>query len=169
MVALQFSVSCSCSHCKLQLIDYAVLRNTCDHRCNIHATCCLWQGNHMPPSYYIMKQVLGVREVKDIEWHSCEAGCTGWEPTRTSQWHKHKDDYCRKCHGKRFKMEMGRLVPVRVSSLKVDASISQQWMWLQYCAITGLISRVLAAQSNTSLTCDCCPITCLAEVLVCSP
>lgn len=73
------------------------------------------QGNHLPGSYYLMKQIMEVRDISELEWHACETGCTGWQPTPKSHWHKHKDDCCKKCKGKRFKMELGRPVPVRVS------------------------------------------------------
>lgn len=74
------------------------------------------QGNHLPSSYYLMKQIMEVRDISSMEWHSCEAGCTGWAPTPKEQWHEHKDDVCPKCNGKRFKKELGKDVPVRVSS-----------------------------------------------------
>ncbi|KAF6257688.1 hypothetical protein COO60DRAFT_1701687 [Scenedesmus sp. NREL 46B-D3] len=69
------------------------------------------EGNKLPPSYYLMKAILEVQDISSVEWHACEAGCTGWEPTPKAQWHKH--DHCQKCKGKRFKTVMGKLVPVR--------------------------------------------------------
>ncbi|KAF6250103.1 hypothetical protein COO60DRAFT_1629987 [Scenedesmus sp. NREL 46B-D3] len=71
------------------------------------------EGNKLPPSYYLMKAILEVQDISSVEWHACEVGCTGWEPTPKAQWHKHKHDHCQKCKGKRFKTVMGKLVPVR--------------------------------------------------------
>jgi hypothetical protein len=77
------------------------------------------QGNQLPPSYYLMKQIMEVRDISTMEWHSCEAGCTGWEPIPKSEWHKHKDDKCPKCNGKRFKQVLSNDTPVRVRWRKV--------------------------------------------------
>ncbi|WIA36729.1 hypothetical protein OEZ86_008001 [Tetradesmus obliquus] len=77
------------------------------------ATLFLPAGNRLPPSFYLMKQIMDVRDISSIEWHSCEAGCTGWEPTPKAEWHKHKDDCCPKCNGRRFKSVLGKDVPVR--------------------------------------------------------
>ncbi|KAF6254224.1 hypothetical protein COO60DRAFT_1627960 [Scenedesmus sp. NREL 46B-D3] len=79
------------------------------------------EGNKLPPSYYLMKAILEVQDISSVEWHACEAGCTGWEPTPKAQWHKHKHDHCQKCKGKRFKTVMGKLVPVRVHLLSMSA------------------------------------------------
>jgi hypothetical protein len=56
---------------------------------------------------------MDVIDISQIEWHSCESGCTGWRSDKT-KWQDQKDDHCKKCGGKRFKTVVGRLVPVRV-------------------------------------------------------
>jgi hypothetical protein len=70
----------------------------------------------------MFKQLLGVRDICDIERHSCEMGCTGWPPTPRKQWQSCKHDKCSKCGGKRFKTVMGRLVPVRVRAADVSVA-----------------------------------------------
>lgn len=75
------------------------------------------QAHNLPPSLYMFKQLLKVKDISQIEHHSCELGCTGWGVTPKHDWHNCKDHVCSKCGGKRFKTVMGRLVPVRVRVL----------------------------------------------------
>jgi hypothetical protein len=77
------------------------------------------QGNLLPATKHAIKQIMKVQDISKLEWHSCETGCTGWRPQPQAHWHKHKDDACTKCGGKRFKTVLGRLVPVRVSGVVV--------------------------------------------------
>lgn len=83
-------------------------------------TCCIFcctimQGNILPGTYYLMKEILQVTDISSIEWNACEMGCTGWPPiTQKNEQQHHKDDCCSKCGGSRYKTVMGRLVPVRV-------------------------------------------------------
>jgi hypothetical protein len=72
------------------------------------------QENVLPPSYYLMKNILDVQPINAVEWHSCPLGCNGWRPTPASQWQQHAQDTCPRCQGKRFKNQAGRLVPSRV-------------------------------------------------------
>lgn len=72
----------------------------------------------------MFKRLLKVKDISDYEHHSCEMGCTGWRPTPQRDWDKCKEDKNSKCHGKRFKTVMGRLVPVRVRVVRA----SQGWL-----------------------------------------
>lgn len=83
-----------------------------------HPVCAL-QGNLLPATKHAIQQIMKVQDISKLEWHSCETGCTGWRPQPQAHWHKHKDDACTKCGGKRFKTVLGRLVPVRVSGVVV--------------------------------------------------
>ena len=76
---------------------------------------CVLQGSLLPPSYYLMKNILNVQAISSVEWHSCPLGCTGWEPIPQSAWKQHSEDSCARCKGKRFKLQKGKLIPVRVN------------------------------------------------------
>jgi hypothetical protein len=105
------SVVNSCMHVRCHVLPMQQLPNACV--CCTQLSPCL-QDNYLPQSYYLMKQIMEVQDISSIEWHSCEAGCTAWEPTPKAEWHKHKDDKCLKCGGKRFKQVLGKDTPVRV-------------------------------------------------------
>lgn len=120
------------------------------------------QGNKLPPSYYLMKAILEVQDISSVEWHACEAGCTGWEPTPKAQWHKHKHDHCQKCKGKRFKTVMGKLVPVRVracilvmSSLRVPSCCPCcHWHQVHLLSMSALQTLAGGARCALLLHCD---------------
>ncbi|KAF6246117.1 hypothetical protein COO60DRAFT_1226473 [Scenedesmus sp. NREL 46B-D3] len=100
-------------------------------------------------SMLFLPEIMQVRDISSIKWHSCEAGCTGWAPTPKDEWHKHKDDRCPKCNGMRFKDVVGKDVPVRVSGL-----YSRLW-----------VGRLLVDQVVTDTACAC--VHGLSLVVVC--
>lgn len=79
------------------------------------------QSHVLPPSYYVMRKVLDVKEQHEVEWHACPLGCTGWAPLPKSEWHLHADDECQRCKGKRFTKQAGsQLAPSRVRRVESD-------------------------------------------------
>lgn len=57
-------------------------------------------GNLFPPSYYMLKKVLGVSDVAEAERHVCVKLCHSWPYTPNSAYDKH--DACPKCEEPRF-------------------------------------------------------------------
>lgn len=129
------------------------------------------QAHLLPPTLYLIKQIMDVIDISQIEWHSCERGCTGWRSNK-KKWQDQKDDHCKKCGGKRFKTVMGRLqlVPVRVSSY---ATVGPALLSCSAFAQTsGALVRQLNQETGASLCVsvtqhpECaCPCWCLPALL----
>ncbi len=74
------------------------------------------QGNLLPPSLYLMKKVIGVREPVDYEHHVCRNDCMVFTDLARDQWPQHAADKCDKCGAQRFEAvgPKGVLRPVKV-------------------------------------------------------
>ncbi|GLI64632.1 hypothetical protein VaNZ11_007950 [Volvox africanus] len=66
---------------------------------------CLPPGNHVPPSLYVLRKMLGIPDPRDFEQHTCLSEKCRFPPLPTKDWMDHRDDTCN-CpeKHKRFKM-----------------------------------------------------------------
>lgn len=69
------------------------------------------QPNKYPSSFFRCKSMLGVKPIKDYEWHTCGCQETAWDPKGPSS----PTDACEFCLDPRFKPnKRGKLVPTQV-------------------------------------------------------
>lgn len=69
------------------------------------------QPNKYPPSFHVCKSMLGVKPIKNYEWHTCGCHETAWDPKGPSS----PTDACLYCGEPRFKPnKRGKLIPVQV-------------------------------------------------------
>lgn len=72
------------------------------------------QPNLYPSSFFVCKSILGVKPVKEVEWHTCGCQETAWDPKGPST----PEDACSKCHEPRYIFNMrGKLVPSQVCEI----------------------------------------------------
>lgn len=69
------------------------------------------QPNHYPSSFFVCKSILGVKPVREVEWHTCGCQESAWDPKGPSS----PEDACPFCHERRYIRNMrGKLIPAQV-------------------------------------------------------
>ena len=75
------------------------------------------RGNFLPPSFYMMKRILGIDSYVDYEYHACPCHKHRYEKISRADWAAHHGDACPKCGKTRFMRDKGgRMIPRLVSS-----------------------------------------------------
>lgn len=64
---------------------------------------CFPAGNHVPPSLYVIRKMLGVPDPRDFEMHVCVGDKCLFTPRAQSEWLAHCDEKC-DCGHMRFRM-----------------------------------------------------------------
>ena len=83
-----------------------------DHLCRLQAEVFLPTGNHFPPSYYLMKKVLGYVAADQFEGHICDNCSHVYPKLDKDKWAANQT--CNTCGAKRFKTGRNkRLTPVK--------------------------------------------------------
>ena len=57
-----------------------------DRACRLEYEHSLPPGNIFPPSFYLIKKILGFVDLDNYEWNVCSCGGTAWPPLCKEQW-----------------------------------------------------------------------------------
>jgi hypothetical protein len=85
-------------------------------------------GNSYPTSMYMMRKLVGCREVHEVEQHVCVNDCCKFNKLQPSQYRDAVDQKCKVCGERRFDIKMTarkeRLVPRKGTLLRVDVCLA---------------------------------------------
>lgn len=58
---------------------------------------------HLPPSFYVLKNMIRVASHTHYMWHVCQNGCSSWAPLHPRHYKAAENDRCAHCNHARFK------------------------------------------------------------------
>ena len=76
-------------------------------------------GNTCPRSWYMLKKLVGWRDVEEIEQHVCVNDCYLYPWLHSSQYHMHANDKCPTCNAPRFRTKNKRVGGLKFVPQKV--------------------------------------------------